>query len=139
LDNNKINKESLSILEFVVKQLNTVPIGSHLKGYHYLLTGITALIEDSDMKHNITKSLYPYIAKKWQSTPARVERAIRNAITTAWKNGCAENIKALTQNLKSNDSKPTNSQFMLAIASQYLSASDLLTWAMPKTHGHSPS
>jgi len=112
-------KESSGILEFAVKQLNRVPIGSHLKGYHFLLTGITALIEDETMKKGITKSLYPYIAKKWDSTPVRVERAIRNAISRAWENGCSDHFKALLGNLKITGSKPSNSQFMLIIADLY--------------------
>ena len=112
-------KESPGVLKFAVNHLNSVPIGSHLKGYHYLLTGIMALIKDETMKNNITKALYPYIAKKWQSTPVRVERAIRNAIATAWDNGGAENFKALYGKQKTYDSKPSNSKFMLMIADLY--------------------
>ncbi|MDR1559672.1 MAG: hypothetical protein LBS84_08260 [Clostridiales bacterium] len=114
-------KDSSGILEFTVKQLNSVRVGSHLKGYHYLITGVVALVEDAAMENNITKALYPYIAKKWQSTPVRVERAIRNAISTAWESGGGENFKALAGNLKTGADKPSNSQFMLTIANLYRS------------------
>jgi len=109
-------KESTNALEFTVKQLNNVPVASHLKGYHYLITGISALIEDQSMKDNITKALYPFIAKKWNSTPARIERSIRNAITLAWENGGDEYIAQLT---KDSTTKPSNSQFMNAIEEAY--------------------
>jgi len=109
-------KESTSVLEFTVKQLNSVPVASHLKGYHYLITGISALIEDQSMKDNITKALYPFIAKKWHSTPARVERSIRNALALAWDSGGNECFANL---IKECNTKPSNSQFMNAIVDAY--------------------
>jgi len=110
-------KESTSVLEFTVKQLNSVPIASHLKGYHYIITGVSALIEDQSMKDNITKALYPFIAKKWNSTPARVERSIRNALALAWENGRNEYFAHLIKECII--TKPSNSQFMNAIVNAY--------------------
>ena len=112
-------EESRRIAEFTVKHLNRVHIGSHLKGYHYLITGIVALIENETMKNKITKELYPCIAKKWHSTPVCVERAMRNAINTAWENGGCENFKAVAGSTKIECSKPSNSQFMMTIARLY--------------------
>jgi len=111
-------KESTSVLEFTLKHLNNVPVASHLRGYHYLITGISALVEDQSMKENITKALYPFIAKKWNSTPARVERSIRNALTLAWENGGDKYFAQLTEDSYTN-TKPSNSQFMNAIVDAY--------------------
>jgi len=113
-------KESTSLLEFTLKQLNSVPIPSHLRGYHYLITGVSALIEEQSMKDNITKALYPFIAKRWNSTPARVERSIRNALTLAWENGGDKYFAQLMDD-RCITTKPSNSQFMNAIVDAYKS------------------
>ena len=74
-------------------------------------------VKDVDMINQITKQLYPDLAKKYKTTPSRVERAIRHAIEVAWNRGqieSMENIFGYTVN--SNRGKPTNSEFIAMIA-----------------------
>ena len=74
-------------------------------------------VDDIDMLNSITKILYPTIAKKFQTTPSRVERAIRHAIEVAWSRGRMETLEALfgyTVNV--GKGKPTNSEFIALLA-----------------------
>lgn len=74
------------------------------------------VVEDMDVLNQITKQLYPDLAKKHKTTPSRVERAIRHAIEVAWNRGeisTIENIFGYTVN--ANKGKPTNSEFIAMI------------------------
>lgn len=74
-------------------------------------------IEDADILNSITKILYPTIAKKYDTTASRVERAIRHAIEVAWERGRMETIEELFGYTVSNGKgKPTNSEFIALIA-----------------------
>ena len=75
------------------------------------------VVNDIDVINQITKSLYPEIAKKFGTTPSRVERAIRHAIEVAWGRGevdLMENIFGYT--VSAAKGKPTNSEFIAMIA-----------------------
>ncbi|MDR1913969.1 MAG: response regulator [Clostridiales bacterium] len=117
----KTDKKESEASSFIAETLDFIRISPNLKGYDYLITGIDAVISDETYCKRITKALYPFIAKKWRTTAGSVERAIRNAISTTWKNGHSENYFHL---LKLGDSgrilpKPTNGQFISAIARLY--------------------
>ena len=87
------------------------------QGYQYLRDAIMMSVEDMEMLNSITKILYPTIAKKHQTTPSRVERAIRHAIEVAWSRGKMDTIDALFGYTVSNGKgKPTNSEFIALIA-----------------------
>ena len=58
---------------------------SHIKGYMYLREAITMVVNDMELLSAVTKELYPSIAKKYNTTASRVERAIRHAIEVAWE------------------------------------------------------
>ena len=74
-------------------------------------------VEDNEMLSSITKVLYPSIAKKYQTTPSRVERAIRHAIEVAWSRGRMETLDALFgYTINTGKGKPTNSEFIALIA-----------------------
>ena len=74
-------------------------------------------VEDVEMLGSITKVLYPTIAKKYQTTPSRVERAIRHAIEVAWSRGRMETLDALLgYTINTGKGKPTNSEFIALIA-----------------------
>lgn len=74
-------------------------------------------VEDTEMLNSITKVLYPSIAKKYQTTPSRVERAIRHAIEVAWSRGRMETLDALFgYTINTGKGKPTNSEFIALIA-----------------------
>ena len=101
----------------VTNMLHEIGIPAHIKGYQYLRDAIMMSVEDMEMLNSITKILYPTIAKKHQTTPSRVERAIRHAIEVAWSRGKMDTIDALFGYTVSNGKgKPTNSEFIALIA-----------------------
>ena len=67
--------------------IHEIGVPAHIKGYQYLREAIMMSVEDPAMISSITKILYPTIAKRFQTTPSRVERAIRHAIEVAWSRG----------------------------------------------------
>ena len=92
---------------------------AHIKGYQYLRTALLKCIKDINAMDSVTKCLYPEIAKEYQTTPSRVERAIRHAIEVAWERGRIEKIHELFGYTISNKrGKPTNSEFIALVADQ---------------------
>ncbi len=106
------------ILEVKVTNIiHEIGVPAHIKGYQYLRDGIIMVVDNIEVINQITKQLYPDLAKKYKTTPSRVERAIRHAIEVAWNRGqieTVENIFGYTVN--SNKGKPTNSEFIAMIA-----------------------
>ena len=101
----------------VTNVIHEIGVPAHIKGYQYLRDAIMMSVEDMEMLNSITKILYPTIAKKHQTTPSRVERAIRHAIEVAWSRGKMDTIDALFGYTVSNGKgKPTNSEFIALIA-----------------------
>lgn len=94
-----------------------VGIPAHIKGYHYLREAIKMVIETPTLINRITKELYPGIAKRFDATPSKVERAIRHAIEVAWARGKIENINQVFDfNIYSKHDKPTNGEFIALVA-----------------------
>ena len=79
----------------VTDMIHEIGVPAHIKGYQYLREAIMMSVEDIEMLNSITKILYPSIAKKYQTTPSRVERAIRHAIEVAWSRGKMDTIDEL--------------------------------------------
>lgn len=101
----------------ITRIIHEVGIPAHIKGYLYLRDAITMVIEDMDFLGAITKELYPSIALKYNTTPSRVERAIRHAIEVAWSRGRVDTInKMFGYTTSNNKGKPTNSEFISLIA-----------------------
>ena len=101
----------------VTDMIHEIGVPAHIKGYQYLREAIMMSVEDIDMLNSITKILYPTIAKKYQTTPSRVERAIRHAIEVAWSRGRMETLDALfSYTVNTGKGKPTNSEFIALIA-----------------------
>lgn len=97
--------------------IHEIGIPAHIKGYQYLRDAILMSVNDIDMLNCITKILYPTIAKKYQTTSSRVERAIRHAIEVAFSRGRVEIIDELFGYTVSNGKgKPTNSEFIALIS-----------------------
>ncbi|MDO4485393.1 MAG: sporulation transcription factor Spo0A [Bacillota bacterium] len=97
--------------------IHEIGVPAHIKGYHYLRDAIRMAVEDMELLGAVTKELYPAIAKANNTTPSRVERAIRHAIEVAWNRGRLETINALFGYTIQNDKgKPTNSEFIAIIA-----------------------
>ncbi len=101
----------------VTEIIHEIGVPAHIKGYQYLREAIMMSVEDNEMLNSITKVLYPSIAKKYQTTPSRVERAIRHAIEVAWSRGKMETLDALFgYTINTGKGKPTNSEFIALIA-----------------------
>ncbi len=99
----------------------SVGIPAHIKGYQFLREGIKLAVDNPPIINSITKSLYPSIARKFQTTPSKVERAIRHAIEVAWNRGKIENINALFGvKVYSSQEKPTNGEFIALLADKML-------------------
>ncbi len=109
---------SESELEMVITKIfHQIGIPAHIKGYRYLRTAIMYTVNDSDMIGNITKILYPSVAKAYKTTTSRVERAIRHAIEVAWDRGDVDTLNAyFGYTVQSSRGKPTNSEFIAMIA-----------------------
>ena len=101
----------------VTAMIHEVGVPAHIKGYAYLRVAIMLVIEDGQLIESITKLLYPTVAKKFNTSASRVERAIRHAIEVAWDRGDTEtlnNIFGFTIN--QSKGKPTNSEFIAMIS-----------------------
>ena len=114
--NNQATKEE--ILEIKVTNIiHEVGVPAHIKGYQYLRDGIIMVVNNIEVINQITKQLYPDLAKKYKTTPSRVERAIRHAIEVAWNRGQIETVESIFgYTVNSNKGKPTNSEFIAMIA-----------------------
>ena len=101
----------------VTKIIHQIGVPAHIKGYQYLRTAIILTVNDSDIINSVTKILYPTVAKKYQTTTSRVERAIRHAIEVAWDRGDIEVLNSyFGYTIQVNRGKPTNSEFIAMIA-----------------------
>jgi len=105
-------------LEAVVTEvIHEIGVPAHIKGYQYLREAIILTINDMDIINSVTKVLYPTVAKRFCTTPSRVERAIRHAIEVAWDRGDIETLQKFFGYTVSNvKGKPTNSEFIAMIA-----------------------
>ncbi len=114
--NSQATKEE--ILEIKVTNIiHEVGVPAHIKGYQYLRDGIIMVVNNIEVINQITKQLYPDLAKKYKTTPSRVERAIRHAIEVAWNRGQIETVESIFgYTVNSNKGKPTNSEFIAMIA-----------------------
>lgn len=114
---NEEKKNEKNLEKDVTDMIHEIGVPAHIKGYHYLREAIMMCVEDVDMLNSITKVLYPTIADKFETTPSRVERAIRHAIEVAWSRGRMETLDALFgYTINTGKGKPTNSEFIALIA-----------------------
>lgn len=99
----------------------SVGIPAHIKGYQFLREGIKLAVDNPPIINSITKSLYPSIAKRFDTTPSKVERAIRHAIEVAWNRGKIENINSVFGvKVYNSAEKPTNGEFIALLADKML-------------------
>lgn len=99
----------------------TVGIPAHIKGYQFLREAIKMAIDNPDIINSITKKLYPEVAEKFDTSPSKVERAIRHAIEVAWNRGKIENINSLFGvRVYNHNEKPTNGEFIALVADKML-------------------
>ena len=101
----------------VTEIIHEIGIPAHIKGYQYIREAIIEVVADMDLINAVTKALYPQVAKKYGTTPSRVERAIRHAIEVAWDRGDIEVLqKYFGYTVSGVKGKPTNSEFIALIA-----------------------
>ena len=109
--------DKTSIESLVTGIIHEIGVPAHIKGYQYLREAIIIAVNDMDVINAITKVLYPQVAKTFQTTPSRVERAIRHAIEVAWDRGDLDTLQRFFCYTVSNTKgKPTNSEFIALIA-----------------------
>jgi two-component system, response regulator, stage 0 sporulation protein A len=110
-------KEPVDLEAEITNIIHEIGVPAHIKGYMYLREAITMVVNDMELLSAVTKELYPSIAKKYNTTASRVERAIRHAIEVAWGRGQVETINKLFGYTIHNDKgKPTNSEFIAMVA-----------------------
>lgn len=115
--NNTLVKNNRSLEAEITNIIHEIGVPAHIKGYLYLREAITMVVDNVELLSGVTKELYPSIAKKFNTTPSRVERAIRHAIEVAWSRGKVDTIDNLFGYTVSNDKgKPTNSEFIAMVA-----------------------
>ncbi len=109
------NHNELEIM--VTDIIHQIGVPAHIKGYHYLREAIMLSVNNPDMINSVTKQLYPTVAKKFQTTSSRVERAIRHGIEVAWDRGNVDVLNSyFGYTIHIGRGKPTNSEFIAMIA-----------------------
>lgn len=115
--NTEKNEKTICVEKDVTAIMHEIGVPAHIKGHQYLRSAILMAVENSEILGGVTKSLYPKVAEKYNTTPSRVERAIRHAIEVAWGRGRLDTLQSVfgyTVNL--GKGKPTNSEFIAMIA-----------------------
>lgn len=108
----------------VTRIIHEIGVPAHVKGYQYLRAAIMLVTEEINYLGAVTKELYPTIAKTYDTTPSRVERAIRHAIELAWDRGDIDRInKLFGYTINGEKGKPTNSEFIAIVADKLRLAS----------------
>lgn len=105
-----------NIRQKAVEYFHRIGMPSHLKGYRYLIEALVLVVTDHSLANQVTKKLYPLVAERFQTTPIRVERAIRNAIEITWERGNIVQMNQLFAYVDENRGKPTNSAFIAGMA-----------------------
>ncbi len=112
-----VKKDKKNYIEEITMIIHEIGIPAHIKGYLYLRDAISMVIEEIELLGSVTKVLYPRIAEKYETTPSRVERAIRHAIEVAWSRNNIETIKKFFgYTINTEKGKPTNSEFIALVA-----------------------
>ncbi|MBQ3938538.1 MAG: sporulation transcription factor Spo0A [Clostridia bacterium] len=110
-----------SLDEKITSIFLSVGIPAHIKGYHFLREAIRMVYYRPELISRITKELYPGIAKRFNTTPSKVERAIRHAIEVSWMRGKIENVNKLFGfNVYGKNDKPTNGEFIALVADKLI-------------------
>ncbi len=112
-----VKKSDDNYIEEITEIIHEIGIPAHIKGYLYLRDAISMVVEEIELLGSVTKILYPRIAQKFETTPSRVERAIRHAIEVAWSRNNIDTIKKFFgYTINTEKGKPTNSEFIALVA-----------------------
>ena len=108
-DNDELLERSPDMESQVTKIIHQIGVPAHIKGYQYLRTAILLTVNDGEIINSVTKILYPTVAKQYQTTTSRVERAIRHAIEVAWDRGDIDTLNSyFGYTIHNGKGKPTN-------------------------------
>lgn len=115
---NDLHISALENIEVKITEiLHQIGVPAHIKGYHYLRNSIKMSIEHPEIINFVTKKLYPSVAENFETTPSRVERAIRHAIEVAWDRGDVDVLNSyFGYTIHNSRGKPTNSEFIAMIS-----------------------
>lgn len=115
-------KEYTKVITNSIKELG---IPANLQGYHYIRYAIELMINDITLMNAITKTLYPTVAKQFNTTPRKAERSIRHAIETGWDRANIDFADELFgYSVNANKGRPTNSEFIVTVADYILMTDD---------------
>lgn len=110
-----------SLDEEITSIFLSIGIPAHIKGYHFLREAVKMVIDNTELINCITKELYPGVAKRYNTSSSKVERAIRHAIEVAWNRGRIERINDIFGfNVFTKQDKPTNGEFIALVADKLL-------------------
>ncbi|MBQ8726915.1 MAG: sporulation transcription factor Spo0A [Oscillospiraceae bacterium] len=110
-------KDEINMEVIVTEIIHQIGVPAHIKGYHYLREAIVISVYDEEMLESVTKILYPTVAKRFDTTSSRVERAIRHAIEIAWDRGDVDTLNSyFGYTVNTGKGKPTNSEFIALIS-----------------------
>lgn len=109
--------DEIDLETIVTDFIHELGVPAHIKGYQYIRSAIMMVVENMDLLNFITKQLYPEIAKAYNTTASRVERAIRHSIEVAWSRGKPEIMNEIFgYTIHTGKGKPTNSEFIAMVA-----------------------
>lgn len=112
-----VKSNEFDLEKLVTESIHDLGVPAHIKGYQYIRSAIIMVVENMDLLNFITKQLYPEIAKAYNTTASRVERAIRHSIEVAWSRGNQETMdKIFGYTINTGKGKPTNSEFIAMVA-----------------------
>lgn len=110
----------LSEERLIYEVLKDIGIPAHLSGYKYITKAIKLSLEIPEKDKFIAKSFYPVIARCYETSVTSVERAIRHAIETAFRNGKSERMNQIFGcRIPPKKCRPTNTQF-ISIVTEYI-------------------
>ena len=118
IDNVEIKEiKNMEIESIVTNIIHNVGVPAHIKGYQYLREAIMEVVNDIELINNVTTELYPKVARKFDTTPSRTERAIRHAIEVAWSRGQNEIVESIFgYTVSAATGRPTNAEFIAMVA-----------------------
>lgn len=114
----KAPQESLpSLKTMVTSVIHEIGVPAHIKGYQYLREAVRMVMEDHSLIDHITKELYPGVARRFSTSPSKVERAMRHAIEVAWNRGRLEAANRMYgMKLFDKQDRPSNGEFIATVA-----------------------
>ena len=109
-------EEEVPLEKKVSLLLYDLALPSSYKGYTYLKEAIIMLCDDDINYKAFTKSIYPSIAVKHNSTPQNIEKNIRFAIKKIYESNTPEELERHLGKTAIASTNPTNVKFITTCA-----------------------